>query len=233
MKKRKKAALTVLCLLCVLLLSTVSEAKSKKTKFKYPTGLMFLTEEFDQMRATVGFKYKLNTAPLSNKPVSAVKTDNSNIASISNGILSEKKTGVTYISYNYKNGDGILVTRKIKLTVVKNTYTYSKYGDILVSGFDQKYPELMPLKGYYKKNQMCFQFAVINNTSRKIKTFKEITFTIKLNGKKVAKNKFKNIKLNIKPHGKKKVTFKFPLKKTIYDIGSSRFGYRSKYAYTW
>ena len=52
---------------------------------------MFLTEEFDQMRATVGFKYKLNTATLSNKPVSAIKTDNSKIASISNGILSAKK----------------------------------------------------------------------------------------------------------------------------------------------
>lgn len=229
MKNKKKWVSIILCLLCVLLLSTITEAKSKKVK--YHTEVLELGDE-NEVWATVKFNYKLNTSGLSEKPISAIKTDNSKIATISKGILSAKKTGTTYISYNYKRSDGTAAIRKIKLRVINNKYVHSRYGDIYVDEYNYGPPEIEMVSIYYKKNQLCLQTAVVNNRTFRAKKFDHITWIVKINGKKVAKHKFKNIKLNIKPYGKKKVTFRFPFKKTIYDVGNQDIEWEYHYVYT-
>lgn len=178
---------------------TVISAQNSDETLKVTVTVNNLKLNYKKVTVTKGYTKQLT---VKNATKVSWSSSNSKVASVSkSGKVSAKKTGTATITAKVGSA-----SYKCKVTVKENKRTIQKYSTNAYSyrngtlGFStiEKIA-----KGY------CVKGHFINGTSNKIKGIKNMTITVKVNGKVVARKYISNLKLNLGARRTRSLTYTF------------------------
>ena len=194
-----------------------------KVKVTNPTIVNSNNEGVVGISVTSGFKRALKVKGSSSKV--SWTSSNAKIATVKDGVVNGNKTGSCYV---YANVDG--KTLKCKVTTKSNVFktTPIKNGRRIKKGK----VSLSNASMYYSKGKLIYKCYAVNSTSyQKVEKYNNISISIYVKNKLVAKQSYKNIKLNLKKYRSKALTFTFDSKnvKEIVDLRTSKITVKYNY----
>ncbi len=196
-----------------------------KVKVTDPSIVNSSGEGVEGINVTNGFKRILKVKGGSGKVT--WESSNKEIATVKDGIVKGEKKGSCYV---YAKVDG--KTLKCKVTVKSNVFetTPIKNGRYMRKGK----VSLSNASFYYSGGQLIYKCYAVNSTTyKKVERYNNISISIYVGNKLVAKQSYKNIQLNLKKYKAKALTFTFSSKnvKSIVDLRTSKITVSYSYDY--